>query len=91
VIFSLGRRYISAPVSADGGTARISVGDLRNLTNETQPLPMQANYPYVPPLYFGGFIGFVVYSHTEQTVGGKKFGFVKEKVVLGNVTFEHSI
>jgi hypothetical protein len=42
---------------------------------------------YANTIYYGSFIAVVIYNHVTQTIGGKQFAFVKEKVILGNITF----
>lgn len=87
VIYSLGKRYQSNVVSASGGTATISTADLMNATNEYLPLSGRPVGKLSMPVYYGGFIAVIVYKNTMQTFGGRQFAFVKQKVVMGNVTF----
>ncbi|MFI4963546.1 MAG: hypothetical protein ACHP6H_06805 [Legionellales bacterium] len=75
----------SKVVSANGGTATIPASRFSSATNRYIYLPL---YSSGGPLYSGGgFIFVVIYNHSIQTFGGKRFAFVKQKVALGIVSF----
>lgn len=87
IVYCPGTIFQSKVVSANGGTA--------TLDSFHAPIPggsLNRNF-YVwsnaggNPVYYGGMILFVIFNHSEQTLGGKQFGFVQQREVLGVVRF----
>ena len=86
VIYCAGSIYKSNVVSANGGTAVITSYYL----SHTRNAGISLSFSYaglVAPVYYGGYIDFVIYNHTVQTFGGKQFAFIKQRQYLGIVQF----
>ncbi len=82
--FGIGDPVYSNVVSANGGTAVIRAIRLRDTDNGLMPLIFNAQ---TSPVYYGGIIMLVIYNHSIQTFGGKKFAFVKQREIMGLVRF----
>jgi hypothetical protein len=83
MLYVAGELASSNVVSTNGGIATISSHILSRFQNNYFGIPNTRN----APVYHGGLIMVVVYSHTVQTIGGKQFAFVKQREYLGVVNF----
>ena len=79
-----GSRLIGNVVSANGGVSKVNASELIYLQNGNAPFNSRS---LASQGYYGGLIMLVLYNHSIQTIGGKKFAFVKQREYLGKVTF----